>query len=168
MRKLSMITGPEAPSREDGLRAFGTLLRTGKIVKTENGIKLWVNSEKPILDAWVSDGQMKEHRISVRLLGGRAVPIALDFFKWKDKTASIELRWKPPHGVVEIIPRSRFMPKQSARVFTVQTPLPPDDSSHGFARGISVSKAWDEATTHGALETAARVVSHMDLSLIHI
>ena len=132
------------------------------IVKTENGIKLWVNSEKPILDAWVSDGQMKEHRISVRLLGGRAVPIALDFFKWKDKTASIELRWKPPHGVVEIIPRSRFMPKQSARVFTVQTPLPPDDSSHGFARGISISKAWDEATTHGALETAARVVSHMD------
>ena len=132
------------------------------IVKTENGIKLWVNSEKPILDAWVSDGQMKEHRVSVRLLGGRAVPIALDFFKWKDKTASIELRWKPPHGVEEIIPRHQFMPKQSARVFTVQTPLPPDDSSHGFARGISVSKAWDEATTHGALETAARVVHHMD------
>ena len=132
------------------------------IVKTENGIKLWVNSEKPILDAWVSDGQMKEHRVSLRLLGGRAVPIALDFFKWKDKTASIELRWKPPHGVEEIIPRTQFMPKQSARVFTVQTPLPPDDSSYGFARGISVSKAWDEATTHGALETAARVVHHMD------
>ena len=132
------------------------------IVKTENGIKLWVNSEKPILDAWVSDGKMKEHRVSLRLLGGRAVPIALDFFKWKDKTASIELRWKPPHGVEEIIPRRQFMPKQSARVFTVQTPLPPDDSSHGFARGISVSKAWDEATTHGALETAARVVHHMD------
>ena len=132
------------------------------IVKTENGIKLWVNSEKPILDAWVSDGRMKEHRVSVRLLGGRAVPIALDFFKWKDKTASIELRWKPPHGVEEIIPRNRFMPNQSARVFTVQTPLPPDDSSHGFARGISVSKAWDEATTDGALETATRVVYHMD------
>ena len=132
------------------------------IVKTENGIKLWVNSEQPTLDAWVSDGQMKEHRVSLRLLGGRAVPIALDFFKWKDKTASIELRWKPPHGVEEIIPRRQFMPKQSARVFTMQTPLPPDDSSHGFARGISVSKAWDEATTHGALETAARVVHHMD------
>ncbi|MDG1110032.1 MAG: PA14 domain-containing protein [Burkholderiaceae bacterium] len=132
------------------------------IVKTENGIKLWVNSEQPILDAWVSDGQLKEHRISLRLLGGRAVPIALDFFKWKDKRASIELRWKPPHGVEEIIPRSQFMPKQSARVFTVQTPLPPDDSSHGFARGISVSKAWDEATTRGALDTAARMVRHMD------
>ena len=132
------------------------------IVKTENGIKLWVNSEKPTLDAWVSDGRMKEHRVSVRLLGGRAVPIALDFFKWKDKTASIELRWKPPHGVEEIIPRSQFMPNQSARVFTVQTPLPPDDSSHGFGRGISVSKAWDETTTQGALETAARVVYHMD------
>ena len=132
------------------------------IVKTENGIKLWVNSEKPILDAWVSDGRMKEHRISVRLLGGRVVPFALDFFKWKDKTASIALRWKPPHGVEEIIPRDRFMPKQSARVFTVPTPLPPDDSSHGFARGISVSKAWDEATTRGALDTAARVAQHMD------
>lgn len=37
MRKLAIISGPEAPSREDGLRAFGTLLRTGKIVKTDNG-----------------------------------------------------------------------------------------------------------------------------------
>ena len=37
MRKLAQITGPEAPSREDGLRAFGTLLRTGKIIKTDNG-----------------------------------------------------------------------------------------------------------------------------------
>ncbi|SFR53025.1 hypothetical protein [Litoreibacter janthinus] len=37
MRKLAQISGPEAPSREDGLRAFGTLLRTGKIVKTDNG-----------------------------------------------------------------------------------------------------------------------------------
>ncbi len=37
MRKLALISGPEAPSREDGLRAFGTLLRTGKIVKTDNG-----------------------------------------------------------------------------------------------------------------------------------
>lgn len=37
MRKLATIQGPDAPSREDGLRAFGTLLRTGKIVKTDNG-----------------------------------------------------------------------------------------------------------------------------------
>ncbi|WP_394196398.1 hypothetical protein [Litoreibacter albidus] len=37
MRKLAQISGPDAPSREDGLRAFGTLLRTGKIVKTDNG-----------------------------------------------------------------------------------------------------------------------------------
>ena len=37
MRKLAQISGPEAPSREDSLRAFGTLLRTGKIVKTDNG-----------------------------------------------------------------------------------------------------------------------------------
>jgi hypothetical protein len=37
MRKLATISGPQAPSREDGLRAFGTLLRTGKIVKTDNG-----------------------------------------------------------------------------------------------------------------------------------
>jgi len=37
MRKLATISGPEAPSREDGLRAFGTLLRTGKLVKTDDG-----------------------------------------------------------------------------------------------------------------------------------
>lgn len=133
------------------------------IVKTENGIKLWINDrEQKLIDGWVNDGQMKEHRATIRLLSGRSVPITLEYFKWKDKTASLELRWKPPNGVEEVIPRRQFTPKQTHPVFTVQSPLPPDDSSHGFARGITVSKVWDEATTRGALDTAAHVVRHMD------
>ena len=37
MRKVSTIAPDNAVSREDGLRAFGTLLREGKIVKDEDG-----------------------------------------------------------------------------------------------------------------------------------
>src|SRR5262249_6411225 len=44
-------------------------------------------------------------------------------------------------------------------------PFPPDDRSTGYERGTSVSKAWDEATTAAALETAAYVTVHLkDLS----
>lgn len=37
MRKIASITGPSAVSREDGLRAFGTLLRKAVIVKSGSG-----------------------------------------------------------------------------------------------------------------------------------
>ncbi len=37
MRKISTITTAEAPSREAGLRSFGSLLREGKIVKGDDG-----------------------------------------------------------------------------------------------------------------------------------
>ena len=77
------------------------------IVRTENGARLWVNDPKnAFIDAWVTTGpEVREIRKSIFLLGGRAYPLALEHFKFQDKSASIELRWKPPHGVEETIPR---------------------------------------------------------------
>ena len=70
-------------------------------LKSENGVRLWVNSaDKPLIDAWVSSGaEATEHRETVRLLGGRIYPIKVDFFKFKDKSASVSLRGNRPTKV---------------------------------------------------------------------
>ena len=44
----------------------------------------------------------------------------------------------------------------------ITTPFPPDDSSVGYERGVAVSKAWDEAATHAAIEVANHVVKNLD------
>ena len=134
------------------------------IVKTENGFKLWVNSSSaPTIDGWVAlGGEPTKHSAKVRLLGGRRYPIKLDFFKYKDKTASIELRWKPPHKVEQTIPARSLSPDGARSTLVVSTPFPPDDGSVGYPRGAAVSKAWDDATTRAAVETANRVVGFLD------
>ncbi len=68
---------------------------------TENGARLWINNPAtPLIDAWVaSGGDVKQHAESIRLLGGRAYPLKIEFFKFKDKSASIALQWKPPGKV---------------------------------------------------------------------
>src|SRR5438105_2954228 len=65
------------------------------LLKTPNGVRLWINDEdEPLIDAWVSSGQLTEHKAIVRLLGGRAYPLRLNMFKFKDKIASLSLQWK--------------------------------------------------------------------------
>ena len=39
--------------------------------------------------------------------------------------------------------------------------FPPDDRSLGWERGTTVSKAWDQAATDAALETAGYVTTHL-------
>src|SRR5689334_19645772 len=52
------------------------------ILKTPNGARLWINDEiEPAIDAWVASGQIKEHKITLRLLGGRIYPLQLNFYK---------------------------------------------------------------------------------------
>lgn len=132
-------------------------------VKSENGVRLWINgNDEALIDGWVSSGQMQEHSASVRLIGGRAYPVRLDFFKYKDKTASISLEWKPPYGVREVIPARHLCPQRVGETLVVTTPFPPDDSSVGYERGVAISKAWDEATTHAAVEVANHVVNHLN------
>ena len=134
------------------------------IVRSENGTRLWVNDPKTaLIDAWVSSGpDVREERKTIFLLGGRSYPLALDFFKLKEKTASIQLQWKPPHGVVETIPQDHFSPERIRQTMVVAAAFPADDRSAGYERGTGVSKAWDQATTEAAIEVAELVDAHLE------
>lgn len=137
--------------RETGLYEF--------IVRTENGMRLWVNDrETPLIDAWVRSGPNTEFRATRFLLAGRIYPIKLDWFKFKEATSSVQLSWKTPNSVEEIIPTANLIPEFSPEILVVETPFPPDDRSSGYERGTSVSKEWDEATTAAAIEVADKVV----------
>jgi hypothetical protein len=133
------------------------------ILKSPNGIRLWVNDqEEPLIDAWVASGQAQEHKASIKLIGGRAYPLQLDFFKFKEKTGAISLLWNPPHGGREPIPSRNLSTARSSSTFVIRTPFPPDDSSVGYERGTGISKAWDEAATQGAIEVANYLIKHLD------
>ncbi len=137
--------------RETGLYEF--------IVRTENGMRLYVNDrETPLIDAWVRSGPNTEFRATRFLLAGRIYPIKLDWFKFKEPTSSVQLSWKTPNSVEEVIPTTHLIPDFSPEILIVETPFPPDDRSSGYERGTSVSKEWDEATTAAAIEVADKVV----------
>jgi hypothetical protein len=133
-------------------------------LKTPNGARLWVNDEdKPLIDAGVASGPVDEHKASLRLIGGRAYPLRLEWNKaQRDKLASISLQWRPPHGTRVTIPARHLTPQRVSPTFVVATPFPADDSSVGYERGVLISKAWDEATTQAALEVAAFVERRLD------
>ena len=70
---------------------------------------------------------MREEKKSIFLLGGRAYPIIVEFFKFKEKTASIALKWKPPHR------GGRDHP--AAAIFRRVRVAPDDDREHGVPAG---------------------------------
>jgi cytochrome c553 len=135
------------------------------IIKSENGARMWVNDvTRPLIDAWVRSGKTVEERGTIRLLAGRAYPLRLEFYKSKEakeKTAAIALEWKPPHGVAGPIPVRRLSPNRFPETLIVETAFPPDDRSLGWERATTVSKAWDQAATDAAVETARYVVAHL-------
>src|SRR5687768_1858169 len=135
-------------------------------LKTENGARLWVNGDgdgKAFIDGWVSSGNKpREEKATIRLIGGRAYPLQLDYFKFKDKTASLILQWKPPHKTWETIPERNLVPVRVPETMVVTTAFPADDSSVGYERGTSISKAWHQATTYAAIEVAANVVEQLN------
>jgi hypothetical protein len=132
-------------------------------IKTENGAKLFINDEDtPLIDAWVSAGpQVREERKSIYLVGGRAYHLVLEHFKFKEKSSSIELWWKPPHGISEIIPARALRTDRPKELTIVSTSFPADDRSVGYERGSTISKDWDRATT----EAAISVAEHVELKL---
>lgn len=133
------------------------------ILKTPNGARLWLNDDdQTLIDAWVASGEMDEYKATLRLIGGRVYPLRLDCFKYKEKLAAISLQWKPPHGVQEPIPARNLSTANVTPTLVITTPFPPDDSSVGYERGVSVSKAWDEAATQAAIEVANHVVQQLD------
>lgn len=133
------------------------------VVKTPNGFRLWVNdTEEPLIDGWVASGDLAEHGATLRLIGGRVYPLRLDYFKSKDKTASVSLQWRPPHGALQPIPKRNLTPQDSGPTLVLTTPFPPDDASVGYERGVSVSKAWNESATFAAIEAANYVAQNVD------
>ncbi len=133
------------------------------VIRTDNGCQFWLNhSQIPFIDGKVRLGDDAEYRKSMFMVGGRPYPLRLDFFKFNGKSGEIRLRWKAPHKTEEPIPERFLTPTRYAEVLTVETPFPPDDRSEGYARGTSVSKEWDAATTSAAIEVAAKVFEDLD------
>jgi cytochrome c553 len=151
------------------------------VVKTEHATRLWINSnarseaEKPLIDAWVKSGNDTEYRGQIRLLGGRVYPLKMEFSKAKQgvddsknqkkppppRKASIALEWKTPSHLQEVIPARSLSRRGAPEVFVCETPFPPDDRSIGYERGSSISKAWDQATTEGAMEATSFILANL-------
>ena len=133
------------------------------IVTSENGVRLWVNNmDLKLIEGWVSSGELRELNGTIRLIGGRAYPLRLDFFKYKSRSASVKLEWHPPHRARQVIPARSLSPASTRSTFVMRQPFPPDDSSAGYERGSAVSKQWDEAATFAAIEAANWVAEHLD------
>lgn len=132
------------------------------IVESENGVRLYVNShERTLCDAWVSSGMETRHAGQIHLLGGRRYPLRLEFFRYKQATASIQLKWKRPGHVEEVIPTRYLVPESTAELFVLNTPFPPDDRTVGYERGTSVSQGWQDAVVQASLETSNYVVDQL-------
>jgi mono/diheme cytochrome c family protein len=145
-------------ARETGVYEFA--------VKSENGFRLYINDTSDgnaLIDGWVSAGpQVREEKKSIFLVGGRAYRLLLEHFKFKEKSASIELWWKPPHGVKELLPASATRTDRPRELTIVSTEFPADDSSGGYPRGTTISKGWDQAVTDAAITTAEHVIEKLD------
>lgn len=155
-------------STEFSIQWRGSLLtdETGDhefVLESPNGVRLWLNDDdQPAVDAWVASGGPAEHKFRLRMIGGRAYPLRLNFFKFKDKSASVRLLWKPPHGVLQPVPARNLSTTRCAPTLVLSTTFPPDDSSVGYERGVLVSSAWDEAVTRAAIDVANHVVRNLD------
>jgi hypothetical protein len=147
-KKFSVYWEGSVLPRESGWYEF--------FVKSPNGFELSVNRSigPPTIDEKVTAGVLREENTKLYLLGGRPYPIQLNYFKFDDPNASIELSWKTPVGVKEIIPSEYLFTQVVPPSFVSQQKLPPDDASHGYERGIQVDSTWDESITYAALEAA--------------
>jgi len=152
--EFSMVWNGSLIPRESGWYEF--------IIRTENGVRFFINDDTtPLIDAWVRSGSDREFRGSRYLLAGRMYRVRLDWFKFKEATASVALLWKTPHSVEEIIPTSNLTPEWAPEVLLTETPFPPDDRSSGYERGTSVSQEWEDAVANAALELADKLVGKL-------
>src|SRR5262249_418874 len=141
---------------------------------TEHSTRLWVNDlRKPLIDASIKSGNDTEFRGSIYLLGGRAYPVKLEFNRGnvgvrkdpkekliKEKT-TMSLEWKAPRRAPGVVPERNLIPESVPTSYALPIALPPDDRSAGYERGTAISKAWVQATTDGAIETAAYVSANL-------
>lgn len=114
-------------------------------VRTNQAVRVFVNKTEatdPLIDATVKSGNEEQYRASILLLGSRAVPIRVEFSKGRQGVAKagqdnpntdafIELLWKPPYGVTEVIPERCLSPSPCPETYVLPTSFPPDDASVG-------------------------------------
>ena len=142
------------------------------IVRTDHAVRLWVNDrETALLDAWVKSGDGTEHRASIELLGGRSYPLRLEFTsrqqgvqdKVRKKAVGgfLQLAWRRPHLVDEVIPQRYLRPDVVPECYVVKTGFPPDDRSHGYERGVTASEEWVEAVSRASIEVSRYVLSRL-------
>ena len=185
--KIQFSFGEASPSPNKmqperfSIRWDGSVLppETGRyefIVRTDQAVRVYINeteSTEPLIDASVKSGNEQEYRARITLLGSRPVPLRVEFSKGRQGVAKpgqdgpnthafIELLWKPPHGVTEIIPERWLSPKTSPTTYVLPTSFPPDDASIGYERGSSISQEWFTATTTAGLDTADYCLKHID------
>lgn len=146
---------------------------------TPNGARLYLNGDfRPgdgnrrddsaaqrmpaLIDAWVASGNTdRVETVRVFLLGGRAYPIRLDYFKYMDRRGAVKLEWRQPDAAWEVLAAPYLSPAPARHVTVVSTDFPADDASEGYERGTAVNKAWHEATTRAALEAANLILSRL-------
>ena len=122
-------------------------------VETTGGFQLFVNSyDEPLLDKLVQSGEDTAYRASLPLLEGRTVPIRLRVKDTRERGQFVRLKWRPPHGVEEVIPARHLVDTWCEDVFVLTAGLPPDDSSTGYPRGNGMSPEWVEAASKAAVE----------------
>ncbi|MFT7642065.1 MAG: hypothetical protein ACI9G1_003822, partial [Pirellulaceae bacterium] len=123
------------------------------------------NTSRKFIDNHVQSGAQTEFRKTINLTSGRVYPLKIEAYQRKRKTkqppVKFSLSWTPPGGVEQIIPSQHLIAENSPATFTLQTRLPPDDRSYGYARGISVSREWDESTTNAAIEFGQAVADDL-------
>jgi mono/diheme cytochrome c family protein len=125
---FTFAPGSEAQQRigtaEFSLQWRGSVLadETGDyefVVRTPNTMRFWINAEPGViatasLDVNVSNPAHPDHRVTVRLLGGRRYPIGLDYWALPEKAGApppaIALRWKTPRGPERPVPARALSP----------------------------------------------------------
>ena len=185
--KIQFYFGEASPSPEKiqserfSIRWDGSVIppETGRyefIVRTNQAVRVFVNeteATEPLIDAAVKSGNEQHYRANITLLGSRAVPLRVEFSKGRQGVAKagqdnpntdafIELLWKPPYGVAEVIPERCLSPSSSLETYVLPTSFPPDDTSVGYERGSLISQEWFTATTMAALDTADYCLKHID------
>ena len=120
-----------------------------------------VDDDKMFIDNHVQSEGRTEFRRRIHLTAGRVYTLRLEFLQRERKTeqppAKFSLSWIPPGGVEQIIPTRHLLDSGFAEAFALQAKLPPDDSSYGYARGTSINRMWDNATSIAAIEFATAV-----------
>jgi len=111
---------------------------------------------RKLIDNHTQSGDKTEFREAIVLTAGRVYPIKIEFVQRKRKTeqppAKITLAWVTPGGVEQAIPPENLVRQTPPPTFALQAPLPPDDRSYGFERGVAINREWDASTTAAALE----------------